>query len=42
MIAPNKKQPYEEKDQSYPINIYGHSKLIGEYFVKMNLKNYLF
>ncbi len=35
-----KKHPYEEKDQTNPINIYGYSKLVGEYFVKMNLKNY--
>jgi len=31
---------YSEKDMPNPINIYGHSKLIAEYFVKMNLKDY--
>jgi dTDP-4-dehydrorhamnose reductase len=35
-----KKKPYDENDQPNPINIYGHAKLVGEYFVKMNLKNY--
>jgi len=34
------KKSYTEKDIPNPLNIYGYSKLIGEYFVKMNLNNY--
>ncbi len=34
------RKPYEEKEKTNPLNIYGYSKLVGEYFVKMNLKNY--
>ena len=33
-------KPYGEKEIANPINIYGYSKLIAEYFVKMNLKNF--
>ncbi len=34
------KSPYKENEQPNPLNIYGYSKLIGEYFVKMKLKKY--
>ena len=34
------KKPYLEKDKTNPINIYGYAKLVGEYFVQMNLKKY--
>ncbi len=33
-------KPYKETDKTNPLNIYGYAKLVGEYFVKMNLKNY--
>ncbi len=35
-----KKNPYSEKEKPNPLNIYGYSKLVGEYFVKMNLNKY--
>ena len=35
-----KNQPYHEKDNPNPLNIYAHSKLISEYFVKQNLEKY--
>jgi len=31
---------YYENDQPNPINIYGYSKLISEYFIKMNLNDF--
>ena len=31
---------YYENDKPNPINIYGYSKLISEYFIKMNLSDY--
>ena len=34
------RRPYNEKDKPNPINIYAYSKLISEYFVKLNLKKY--
>ena len=34
------RRPYLEKDKPNPINIYGYTKLVGEYFVKINLKKY--
>ena len=34
------KKPYDENDTPNPLNIYGYSKLVSEYFVKQNLKKY--
>ena len=34
------RRPFDEKDKPNPINIYAYSKLISEYFVKLNLKKY--
>lgn len=34
------RRPYNENDKPNPINIYAHSKLVSEYFVKSNLKKY--
>jgi len=36
----SKTKPYTENDKTYPLNIYAHAKLIGEYFVKNNLDKY--
>lgn len=35
-----KKEPYIENDSPNPINVYGNSKLAGEYFVKTIAKRY--
>lgn len=35
------KNPYKESDEINPINIYGKSKVLGEYFIEKNMKEYL-
>lgn len=35
-----KTQPYTEDDVPNPLNVYGNSKLAGEYFVRNNLERY--
>lgn len=35
-----KKQPYTEEDVPNPLNVYGNSKLAGEYFVRSILEKY--
>lgn len=35
-----KKKPYAEDDTPNPLNVYGNSKLAGEYFVRNILENY--
>lgn len=37
----SKSEPYTEDDTPFPINIYGISKLTGEYFTRQNPKHYV-
>jgi dTDP-4-dehydrorhamnose reductase len=36
----NKEQPYEEEDTPRPLNVYGNTKLAGEYFVRSMLEKH--
>jgi dTDP-4-dehydrorhamnose reductase len=36
-----KNQPYDEEDAPFPLNVYGNSKLAGEFFAKANDNHYI-
>jgi dTDP-4-dehydrorhamnose reductase len=42
VFSGSKDQPYVEDDVPDPINVYGISKLAGEFFTKQNPKHYIF
>lgn len=35
-----RKTPYTETDTTAPLSVYGHSRVLGEYFVQKHLQNY--